>query len=279
MTQPLRLMCVLAHPDDESLGMGGTLAKYAAEGVGTYLVTATRGERGWFGDEQDYPGLEMLGRMREGELLAAASELGLREVRFLDYVDGDLDQADPAEAVARIAGHLRRVRPHVVLTFAPDGAYGHPDHIAISQLTTAAVVAAADSSLALPNGAAPLAPHRVSKLYYLAWPKDKWAAYQSVFGDLVMNVEGVQRRAAPWPDWAVTTFIDTAAYWPVVWRAVSRHQTQLAAYSRLEHLSEEHHKGLWGTQEYYRAYSLVNGGRRQENDLFDGLRTGVLTAA
>src|SRR5215217_698389 len=65
MVDQLKLMCVLAHPDDESLGMGGTLAKYASEGVETYLVTATRGERGWFGDEKDNPGLEALGRMRE----------------------------------------------------------------------------------------------------------------------------------------------------------------------------------------------------------------------
>ena len=62
MKERLRLMCVLAHPDDESLGMGGTLAKYAAEGIETYLVTATRGERGWFGDEKEYPGPEALGK-------------------------------------------------------------------------------------------------------------------------------------------------------------------------------------------------------------------------
>jgi LmbE family N-acetylglucosaminyl deacetylase len=252
--------------------MGGTLAKYAAEGVATYLVTATRGERGWFGDEREYPGPEALGCLREAELLAAAQALGVREVKFLDYMDGDLDQADPAEAAAKIAGHLRRVKPHVVITFAPEGAYGHPDHIAISQFTTAAVVGAADSTFALSNGATPLSPHRVSKLYYMAWPQDKWAAYQSVFGDLVMNVEGVERRTAPWPDWAVTTRIDTEAHWPTVWRAVSCHKTQLAAYSRLEHLPEEHHKGLWGTQEYYRAFSLANGGRKRETDLFEGLR-------
>ncbi len=276
MTDTLKLMCVLAHPDDESLGMGGTLAKYAAEGIETYLVTATRGERGWFGDEKDNPGLEALGRMREAELYAAANALGIREVKFLDYVDGDLDQADSMEAIAKIAGHLRRVRPHVVITFAPEGAYGHPDHIAISQFTTAAVVAAADPHVALSNGTASLVPHRVSKLYYMAWPQDKWAAYQSVFGDLVMHVEGVERRAAPWPDWAVTTLIDTAAYWPTVWKAVSCHKTQLATYSRLEHLPEEHHKGLWGTQEYYRAFSLVNGGRKRETDLFEGLHSKVL---
>ena len=147
----LRLMCVLAHPDDESLGTGGALALCAAEGVATYLVTATRGERGRFGDSKESPGLEIVGKTREAELLAAAKELGVREVRFLDYVDGDLDKADPAEAVGRIAGHLRRVRPHVVITFGPDGAYGHPDHIAISQLTTAAIACAADPSFA-PRG-------------------------------------------------------------------------------------------------------------------------------
>ena len=275
----LKLMCVLAHPDDESLGMGGALARYAAEGVETYLVTATRGEHGWFGDEKDYPGPEALGQMREAELLAAAQALGLREVRFLDYVDGNLDQADPLEAVAKIVSHLRRVRPHVVVTFDPNGAYGHPDHIAVCQLTTAAVVAAVDPNYAGVNGFSPLAPHRVSKLYYMAWPKEKWAAYQSVFGDLVMHIDGMERRAAPWPDWAITALIDTAAYWPTVWQAVSRHKTQLAAYSQLEHLPEEHHKGLWGTQEFYRAFSLVNGGRKRENDLFEGLRLPTVVAA
>jgi len=278
MTTPLKLMCVLAHPDDESLGMGGTLAKYAAEGVETYLVTATRGEHGWFGDENDYPGPKALGQRREAELLAAAQALGVREVEFLDYVDGELAQADPAEATAKIVRHLQRVRPHVVITFDPNGAYGHPDHIAISQFTTAAVVAAADPYYNS-NGSASPTPHRASKLYYMAWPKDKFAAYESVFGALVMNIDGVERRTTPWPDWAVTTLIDTAAYWPTVWRAVSCHKSQLTAYSRLEHLPEAHHKGLWGTQEFYRAFSLVNGGRQRETDLFEGLRSTVAAAA
>src|SRR2546426_2529804 len=108
MTNTLKLLCVLAHPDDESLGTGGILAKYAAEGVETYLVTATRGERGWFGDERDNPGLEALGKIREAELLAAASVLGIHRVEFLDYLDGDLDQAHPAEVIAHIVEHLRR---------------------------------------------------------------------------------------------------------------------------------------------------------------------------
>jgi LmbE family N-acetylglucosaminyl deacetylase len=260
-------MCVLAHPDDESLGMGGTMAKYASQGIETYLVTATRGERGWFGDEKDNPGLEALGKIREAELLKAAKELGIREVSFLDYIDGDLDQADPIEATAKIVSHLKRIRPHVIITFDPNGAYGHPDHIAICQFTTAAVLAAAD-----PGYSNTYAPHRVAKLYYMAWPKGKFEAYESVFGELIMHVDNVARHTTPWPDWAITTVIDTADYWNTVWKAVSCHQSQLVAYSQLEHLSPEHHKSLWGSQEYYRALSFVNGGRTRETDLFEGLR-------
>src|SRR5215212_3562530 len=117
MPEQLRLMCVFAHPDDESLGTGGTLAKYAAEGIETYLVTATRGERGWQGAESDNPGLGRLGAIREAELRNAVQMLGIRELHFLDYIDGELDQANPAEAIAKIVAQLRRVRPHVVLTF------------------------------------------------------------------------------------------------------------------------------------------------------------------
>src|SRR3954449_1800355 len=171
----LRLMCVLAHPDDESLGTGGALAKSAAEGVGTYLVTATRGERGRYGDSPESPGPAIVGKARERELRAAATELGLREVSFLDYEDGALAQADAAEAQAKIAGHLRRVRPHVVITFGPEGAYGHPDHIAISQLTTSAIVSAADPAF---ESADDGGPHRVSKLYFIAWSPKKWTAYE-----------------------------------------------------------------------------------------------------
>jgi LmbE family N-acetylglucosaminyl deacetylase len=266
----LRLMCVLAHPDDESLGTGGALAKSAAEGVATYLVTATRGERGRFGDGAESPGPEIVGKTREAELLAAARELGLREVRFLDYRDGEVDKADTAEALARIAGHLRRVRPHVVITFGPEGAYGHPDHIAISQFTTAAMVCAADAAFVTDPPFAD--PHRVAKLYYIAWSPKKWEAYQSALKKLVCNIDGVERQATPWPDWAITTVLDTREVWPAVWRAVSCHRTQMSIYRKLETLPEEHQRALWGTQEFYRAFSTVNGGRAHESDLFEGLR-------
>jgi LmbE family N-acetylglucosaminyl deacetylase len=262
----LRLMCVLAHPDDESLGTGGALAKSAAEGVATYLLTATRGERGRFGDNVNPPGPDVVGRTREVELLAAARELGLREVRLLGYPDGGLDRVDPVEAIERIAGHMRRVKPHVVITFGPEGAYGHPDHIAISQLTTAAIVCAADPAFGSES------PHRVSKLYYIAWSPQKWSAYQAALRKLVVVVNGQERQAVPWPDWAITTVIDTSEVWPAVWRAVSCHETQMSIYQKLAELPEEHQRALWGTQEFYRVFSSVNGGSARESDLFEGLR-------
>jgi LmbE family N-acetylglucosaminyl deacetylase len=270
-TRRLRLCGVFAHPDDETLGTGGTLARYATEGVETYVVTATRGQRGRYRDGRDHPGPEALGGIREAELRNAAAVLGVREVTVFGYWDRDLDRAAPDEVIGKIAAHLRRIRPQVVITFDPAGAYGHPDHVAICQFTTAAVVAAGDGSYRSPSGDdAP--PHRVSKLYYMAWPPAKWDAYQAAFKKLVSTVDGVERQAAPWPDWAITTVIDTEAHWSKVWEAVQCHESQVAVYGPLAELSEEHHKGLWGTQEFYRVMSLVNGGREQENDLFAGLR-------
>jgi LmbE family N-acetylglucosaminyl deacetylase len=255
-----RLMCVLAHPDDESLGTGGTLAKYAAEGVETYLLTATRGERGrFFSNGHVRPHDAVVGRTREAELRAAASELGVREVTVLGYPDGGLDTVAPEIAQQAIAEHLCRIRPHVVITFGPDGAYGHPDHIAISQLTTAAVMRTASRE--------PV----VSKLYYIAWSGATWAAYQSVLKKLTSTVDGIERQVIPTPDWYITTRIDTSAAWPTVWRAVQCHRTQMSIYANLETLPPEHHRALWGAQEFYRAFSLVNGGRTRESDLFEGL--------
>lgn len=267
-----RLMAVLAHPDDESLGVGGTLATYAAHGVETSLVMATRGEAGRCGEHlrgtPGHPGPDALGRIREGELRAAVDILGIGDLAFLDYRDQELDRADPREAIARIVHHLRRVKPDVVLTFGQDGAYGHPDHVAICQLTTAAVAVSADPTFRSGDGDT---PHRVAKLYYIAWPASTWAAYQDALKRLISTVDGVERQAIPWPDWSVTTEIDTRASWETVWRAVSCHATQMGIFARLKDLPPELHQALWGAQSFYRALSLVNGGRVRETDLFDGL--------
>jgi LmbE family N-acetylglucosaminyl deacetylase len=267
MASELKLMAVLSHPDDESLGFGGTLAHYAEQGVETYLVTATRGERGRFFDNSARPSDEEVGQTRERELRAAAAALGVREVSLLGYWDGELDRADPAEAVSRIAAHIRRVRPQVLLTFGPDGAYGHPDHIAISQFTSAAAVTAADASADVADE-----PHAVAKLYYNGWPPHLWELYQSVFKKLVSVVDGVEREAQPWAEWMLTTRVDARAHWSTVWRAIQCHETQMAVYQRLDELTQEQHELMWGEQYFYRVFSTVNGGRERERDLFEGLR-------
>ena len=197
--------------------------------------------------------------------------LGIHAVTLLDYRDQELDAANAVEAAAQIAFHLRRTRPDVVITFGPEGVYGHPDHIAISQYTAAALVAAADSSIRLgdDDGAA---PHFVKKLYYIAWPASTWGAYLEAFTKVSSTVDGIERQVVPWPDWAITTVVDTRRFWPTVWRAISCHESQIAAYARLKDLSPQHHEALWGTQFFYRVLSTVNGGRTQETDLFEGIR-------
>jgi LmbE family N-acetylglucosaminyl deacetylase len=262
-------MLVLAHPDDESLGNGGMVARYAAEGVAVHLVTATRGEQGWFGPEDENPGPQDLGRIREAELREAATVLGIGEVSFLDYQDGEFDQAPADEVVEKIAAHIRRVKPHVVVTFDQNGAYGHPDHIAVCRHTTAAVAAAADPTFV---DSANQPAHHVSKLYYMAWTREELDLYESAFGDLAMCIEGQDRGSVPWPDWSVTTRIDATAHWRRVWDAVQHHRSQLPGYQKLAALPEEVHQRLWGSAPYYRVFTRVAVPSGTEDDLFSGLR-------
>jgi LmbE family N-acetylglucosaminyl deacetylase len=269
MNGPLKLMCILAHPDDESLGAGGILARYAAEGIETTLITATRGEKEWPGEEEAYPGRQALARIREKELRQAGQVLGLQEVIVLDYADGELDQAPPEAIIGEIVTHLRRVRPQVVVTFDPYGAYGHPDHVAICQFTTAAVVAAANPAYAGSDG---WPSHQVSKLYYMAETAELMDAYRATFGEPTLQVDGRERRPAAWPAWAVTTQVDTSAYRQEVWQAITCHRSQLPTYEALQSAPEEQRRRLWSAPTFYRAFSLVNGGRNMETDLFDGLR-------
>jgi len=266
--QRLRLLCIVAHPDDESLGLGGIHAKYAAEGVETYLVTATRGEKGWFGPPEENPGPVELGKIREAELREAAKVLGFREANLLDYHDGELDQADQPTLVRLLVAHIRRIRPHVIVTFDQNGVYGHPDHIAATRAATAATVAAADPDFADEEGRP---AHTVSKLYYFAWTEEVRQAYEKAFGELVMQINGVERRAVPWPLWAITTWVDTSDHWQTVWEAIRCHCSQLPGYQKLLDLSEEYHRVLWGQITLYRVYSLVPVPDK-EDDIFAGLR-------
>jgi LmbE family N-acetylglucosaminyl deacetylase len=256
-----KMMCVFAHPDDESLAMGGTLAKYAAEGVEICLVAATRGQRGWGGRRDEYPGAEKLGEVREAELRCAAGVLGVKEVVFLGYMDGEVDQCVPGEVIGRIAAEIRRFQPQVVVTFGPEGAYGHPDHIAVSQFTAAAVVMAAAEGHA----------HQVSKLYYTVDSLELVRLVEEVMGGIHFEVDGKMREHTAWKDWMITTRVDASQYWQTAWEAIQCHVTQLVGMAALKKMTPEQHRLAWGSGNFYRVFSLVNGGRKVEVDLFEGI--------
>ena len=120
--------------------------------------------------------------------------------------------------------------------------------------------------------AAGLPPHSVSKLYYMDYTSEHMRLYESVFGELVMHVDGVERRAVSYPDWIFSTRIATEDYWTTVREAVKCHRTQLPGYDALISLPDDTLHILWGRDTFIRAFSTVNGGRKQETDLFEGLR-------
>ena len=168
------LVC-MAHPDDESFGMGGTIAYYAQQGVEVHLICATRGEAGTV-DEKFMEGHESIAQVREKELACAAEVLGLASVIYLDYRDsgmigskdndepGALVRADVDEVAAKIVGEIRRLQPEVVVTFDAVGGYHHPDHIAIHDATVRAFHAAGEERQ-FPEMGKPFAP---GKLFFSA---------------------------------------------------------------------------------------------------------------
>lgn len=262
-----KLMAIFAHPDDETLGLGPVVARYAAEGIEVSLITATRGERGWFGVPAVHPGEEALGRLREAELHAAASVLGISRVDFLGALDGELASAEPAPLIARIVKILREVRPQVVVSFGPEGDYGHPDHIAISQLAAAAMVCAADSRYQPDEGE----PHRVLKYYYMITGEKTSLVFRDLDIRLEMEVDGETRSLTPWPEWAITTRINAFSTLPTVQRAIRCHTTQLPSLPGIDTMPLEDLARLVGESSFYRAFSLVNNNHGREDDLFAGI--------
>lgn len=171
------ILSVLAHPDDESFGMGGTLAKYAASGTEVYLICATRGEAGEV-DPEFLEGYSSIADLRVDELNCAVNELGIEPVRILGYRDsGMIGSSDndnpqalinaPSDQVAgEIADAIREIKPQVVLTFDPIGGYRHPDHIFIHKATVEAFKLAGD-----PSWQSVLPPHQPAYLYYHTIPR------------------------------------------------------------------------------------------------------------
>src|SRR5258706_691768 len=178
------VLAVLAHPDDESFGLGGTLALYGRKGYDTYYVCATRGEAGTV-DEEHLRGFKDTAEMRTDELMRAAKILGLKDVFFLGYRDSGMPNTDPNkhpdaqinhsidEVAGKVVKYIRELKPDVVITFDPIGGYKHPDHIHIHNATVLAFEKANDASFH-PEAGAPFQPRA---LYYQVFPRWflKWA--------------------------------------------------------------------------------------------------------
>ncbi len=177
MGEKKTLLAVLAHPDDETFGMGGTLALYAQRGVDVYLICATRGEVGEM-EEKYMRGFSSIAERRESELRCAAENLGLKDVFFLNYRDSGMPGTPdnehpqalvraPIEQVAHeVVHYIRQIRPQVVLTFDPIGGYRHPDHIAMHNATVRAFEEAGDPQCCPDD----LPPYRPQKLYFHTIP-------------------------------------------------------------------------------------------------------------
>ena len=292
-----RLLFVHAHPDDESIGTGATMARYAAEGVHVALVTCTLGEQG----EIIPPGLAalaagpggQLGGYRIGELSAACRALGVSDHRFLGgpgrWRDSGMIgtaenddprafwQADTEEAALALAAIIREVRPQVMVTYDDNGFYGHPDHIQAHRVSWRAFQLAADPCVPL-GDAGPAAPWQVSKFYASTTPEsfldeeveilraerlpDGFTAPTSV-ADLVYGVADDQ----------VTTEIDASDYLDVKLAAMRAHATQISVDGIFFALSNTVAQLASGVE----CYALLAGQRGpdgpygREDDLFAGI--------
>jgi LmbE family N-acetylglucosaminyl deacetylase len=282
----LSLMAVFAHPDDESFGIGGTLARYGGDpDVRVALVCATRGEAGEISNPE-LASSERLGEVREQELRCACRTLGVEDLFFLDYRDsgmaGTVDNedlralvmADFDEAVGKIVAHIRREQPDVVVTFDENGGYGHPDHIAIHNFAKAAFAAAADPAKYGEQIEAGLEPHQASKLYYTAIPRRFFRSAVEKMQEMGIEIpERYLERLDHFglPDEACTTDIYAQDFWSVKQAAVACHATQLSPDSIFATLPPEIMRELQAWECFQLAETAV-GEDQDSHDLFAGLR-------
>lgn len=281
-----RLIFVGAHPDDESFGLGGTLAKYALAGARVAYACATRGEVG-SADPEHLQGHASPGDMRWAELMAAAKALGLAEVIHLGYRDsgmpGSPDNHHPEalaaapleEATARVVKVLRAFQPQVVITFDPIGGYRHPDHIAIHNATVRAFSLAGDATYQPELGQAYLP----QKLYYHAFDK-RWlklaVKLMPLFGQ---DPHKFGRNKDVDVAGLVEPIFPIHARIRISGEALTRrdaanasHKSQLPSGPRTGGLMSLFFQLLGSDDTYMRAHPIVPPGARvQEKDLFEGV--------
>ena len=277
------LLCVHAHPDDEAIATGGVLARAAAEGRRTAVVTCTGGERGEIHNMDAAATRPRLAAVRRAELAASLRLLGAGEPRLLGYVDsgmaGTPGNDDPAsfwraeldEAVGRLVAEIRRCRPEVLVTYDAYGGYGHPDHV---QAHRAGVLAAeaADVAALYPH-AGP--PWRVRKVYLATLPRSVIAAASAEFARLGLpspfgDVTRSEELGFGTPDERVGAVIDVSAYLDVKLAALRAHHSQLGASSFFLNVPPDAAGAFFGTEWFQRLRSDVPTSE-VEDDLFAGL--------
>ncbi|MGH8903027.1 MAG: N-acetyl-1-D-myo-inositol-2-amino-2-deoxy-alpha-D-glucopyranoside deacetylase [Egibacteraceae bacterium] len=282
----LGLLCIHAHPDDESISTGGVLARYADEGIRTAVVTCTGGERG----EVVGPGMDpddigsRLGQVREAELSRALGILAAGPPRFLGYVDSGMMGTDGNDdeasfwrasfddAVGRMVAQIRALRPDVAVTYEPFGGYGHPDHIQSHRVACAAIEAADVAALYPQAGPA----WRVRKVYFQAIPKSRITWINSELARRGLpSPFGVIDRAEELPfgiaDERITTVVDVGAWYERKVAAIRAHASQLGPDSFFLNFPDELLSEAFSQEWFIRHRSDVDV-PEVEDDLFAGLR-------
>jgi N-acetyl-1-D-myo-inositol-2-amino-2-deoxy-alpha-D-glucopyranoside deacetylase len=281
--EPLGLLVVQPHPDDECISTGGTLARYVDEGVRVKLVHCTRGEAG-----SNLAGLDLGDRqvaaLRLEELADALEVLGVTDHEFLGYRDSgmvDTDdnahpdsfhQSDLDEAAGRLAGIIRAFRPQVVTSDDEQGGYGHPDHVKANRVTARAVQLAADTGVDLPGE-----PWRVAKRYVHTLPKGRMLEAHNLLLELVgespWGAEPITRVSdLPFgtPDEEITTLVPVGDQLGRKMDALRQHRSQVADDSFFFSIPEEVTAGFFGTEAFALREGQAHG--QPEDDLFAGLR-------
>jgi LmbE family N-acetylglucosaminyl deacetylase len=269
----LSLLAIFAHPDDEAFSSAGLLAKYAREGVHTSLVMATRGEAGEISD----PALadrDNLGQVREQELRQACAIMGVKELRFLDYVDGTLSEMDREEFKEKLVRTIRELRPLVIYTFGPDGVYGHPDHVTVSDLATEAYHLSGDRSAFPEHLREGLEPWSPRKLYYVAPPREQMQRMAKLAERILPDNSWNQ------PDWEnfgvpeaqITTCVDVKELAETKLSAIFAHRTQIMPNHPFALAPKEALLEFVGQECFVLVDSRVGTVDGREDDLFRGLR-------
>jgi len=289
-----RILVAMAHPDDESFGLGGIIARYAAEGAEVYLICATNGDVGTV-DAEYMQGYSTIAELRLAELQCAAEKLGFKEVITFGYRDSgmpgtpdnhhpdSLFAADPAEVVDRIVTVIRKVRPHIVITFDPYGGYGHPDHIKMYETTMAAFHAAGDPAYRPERLEDGLPAYQPLKLYCSTWSRWWLTILVSLLPLVGLNpreygrnkdIDLIEITRHSYP---IHTRVRTTGYAHIAEEAADCHASQRIPIPKRPSLDvfglTRWIRGLLSPEEYtfMRAYPPVNGHHRVERDLFEGL--------